>query len=211
MLYNYYQYTRKEMLEFVPVTCKRVLDVGCGAGSFSKQLIERQNAEVWGIEPVREAADEAKKLLTKVINAYYEEGIELPENYFDCIIFNDVLEHMADPWKTLEMSKRFLSSDAQSYIVTSIPNFLYVGNIFDLLKSRDFHYTSEGILDKTHLRFFTRKSIIRLFGETNYNIISLKGINPSLHPAFRLLNSIAFNKLNDIAFLQYAVVAQKRS
>ncbi|MGE5432799.1 MAG: class I SAM-dependent methyltransferase [Syntrophomonadaceae bacterium] len=211
MLNKYYQYSRQEMLEFVPATCKRILDVGCGAGTFSRQLIERQNVEVWGVEPVAEAANEARKSLTKVINAYYEAGIDLPENYFDCIIFNDVLEHMADPWKALEMSKRFLSSDVPSFVVTSIPNFLYIRNVFNLFVSRDFHYTSEGILDKTHLRFFTKKSVIRLFEETNYNIVSLRGINPSLHPVFRLINFIAFDKLNDNAFLQYAVVAQKRS
>ncbi|MCX6149590.1 MAG: class I SAM-dependent methyltransferase [Ignavibacteriales bacterium] len=205
---RYYNYSRSEMLEFIPKECKRILEIGCGAGNFGRQLIEQRQAEVWGVEPITEAANAAAKVLNKVLNNFYEEDINLPEHYFDCIVFNDVLEHMVNPWNVLKFSKKFLRQDSPSFIVTSIPNFRYIRNMYEIVIQKDFEYKGELTLDRTHLRFFTYKSILRLFDEAGMKIIKIQGISPSIHPIFRIVNCILFNKLKDMKFLQYAVIAK---
>lgn len=208
---SYYRELRTEMLPFVPLECKRILEVGCSSGNFGMQLKKRQGAEVWGIEPNPEAAINAEKVLDRVINGYFTLDIDLPRNYFDCIIFNDVLEHMSDPWQSLDFSKELLVKGDVSYMIASIPNFRYIKNIYKLLVNKDFKYEDSGTLDKTHLRFFTLKSIRRMFDESGYEIINIAGINPSLHVSFRILNAISFNSLSDMKYYQYAVVARVRN
>lgn len=207
----YYQEARADMLPFIPQECKTILEVGCGAGNFGRQLKARQGAEVWGVEPDSEAASDACKVLDKVINDFFSRKVELPKNYFDCIVFNDVLEHTPDPWECLEYCRELLKQSPSACLVASIPNFRYIKNIYEILIQRDFGYVKAGILDKTHLRFFTLKSIYRLFDETRYDIISIKGIHPSIHPAFRLLNAVTLNSLNDMKYFQYAVIVRPKN
>lgn len=207
----YYQELREDMLPFIPLECKTILEVGCGAGNFGRQLKARQGAEVWGVEPNPEAASEAGKVLDKVINDFFTRSVELPEKYFDCIIFNDVLEHTPNPWDCLEYSRELLKKDSSACLVASVPNFRYIKNLYEILIQGDFRYVKAGILDKTHLRFFTLKSIYRLFDETRFDIISIKGIHPSVHPAFRMLNAVTFNSLDDMKYFQYAVVVRPKN
>src|SRR3989338_2285023 len=96
---GYYEYSRKEMLSFIPETIDRVLDIGCGAGNFGSILKENRRLEVWGVEVCEDAAEEARTKLDNVIIGDFENSyLELPERYFDCIVFNDVLEHFISPW-----------------------------------------------------------------------------------------------------------------
>ena len=81
----------------------------------------------------------------------------LPDNNFDVVIFNDVLEHFENPWAVLENVKTKLN--ASGVVVASIPNVAYITNLVELILKKDWRYKPEGgILDKTHLRFFTKKS-----------------------------------------------------
>jgi len=82
---------------------------------------------------------------------------QLPENYFDCVIFNDVLEHIYSPWDTIQQVKLLLSSDG--VLVSSIPNFRYISNLItEVVVEGEFRYKPEGgILDDTHIRFSLRK------------------------------------------------------
>ena len=199
------------MLKFIPQSCKKILEIGCGVGNFAKELMAMKNIEVWGVEPHKEASETAKNIMHNVINDYYTSEIKLPNNYFDCIIFNDVLEHLIEPWNTLAFTKNFLRKDTSSYVVASIPNFLYIRNVYELLIEKDFRYKGEGTLDITHLRFFTLKSILRLFDEAGYIIEEIKGINPSTHLIFRTLNFLFLNQLKSMKYCQYAVVAKTKN
>lgn len=206
---NYYNNYRPEMLKFIPVGAKKILEVGCGEGLFGEQLIKNRKVEVWGVEPAKGPSIQASKRLFKIINENYDENIILPENYFDCIIFNDVLEHMLDPWKILELSKRFLKSE-YSFIVASIPNFRYWDNVKEIIWDGEFTYKPSGILDKTHLRFFTKSSIIKLFNDTGFNVERIEGINPTASRKFKLINLLVLNKINDMQYLQFGVVAKTK-
>jgi 2-polyprenyl-3-methyl-5-hydroxy-6-metoxy-1,4-benzoquinol methylase len=163
---SYYRQARSEMFEFIPKGLSIALEVGCGSGFFGKELIE-QGMEVWGIEKSKEAGTEANNRLSGVFIGTLEEffiskakkdSTEHPDNSifektFDCIIFNDVLEHMSDPWVCLDLSKSLLKNEG--IIVASIPNIRFYRVIRDLLIGKDFRYVEKGVMDRSHLRFFT--------------------------------------------------------
>ncbi len=197
------------MLDFVPKSCLKILEVGCGDGSFSVQLKERSGTEVWGIEMHAESAAIASQRLDKVICDNFLELLEsgkLPSTYFDCIVFNDVLEHLPDYDLILMQIKRILVP--AGYVVTSLPNFRYVGNLWEIIIEKDFRYKDSGILDYTHYRFFTHKSIKRMYSDSGYEVRKSYGINPAKSLKVKLLNVFTFNFFSDIPFLQIATQAQ---
>jgi 2-polyprenyl-3-methyl-5-hydroxy-6-metoxy-1,4-benzoquinol methylase len=203
---DYFSHTRSEMMAYVPTTAKKILEVGCGEGNFGHQLILRQSAEVWGIEPNPSAVEIAITRLSKVICDNFTPSLDLPSNYFDCIIFNDVLEHMYDPWGALNYAKKLLTS-GNSRVVSSIPNFRNWENIKEIVVNKKWDYKEEGILDKTHIRYFTKDSIIKLFKNLGYKIDTIEGINPTTDWSYKILNFILANNISDMSFLQFAIVA----
>lgn len=203
---KYFGGDRPEMAEYIPSNAKRILDVGCGYGKFGA-LLQARGSEMWGVELDMNAAAEASKLLYRVINGDIARDLELPEHYFDCVVFNDVLEHVADPWEVLDRVRRYLVNDT-GIVVASIPNIGQIYNIYELLLKRDWQYRDQGILDRTHLRFFTRKSIVRLFKECGYHLIAIEGIDPYKNIFFELLNLICLRFIDDMKFLRFACVAK---
>jgi len=206
---KYYRYSRAEMLKFIPENCVTFLEVGCGGGYFGKMLkINRPLADVHGIEICPEAAEEAKKNLDNVINSDINNALNsLQDNHYDCFIFNDVLEHFADPVDVLKKLKPKLKNGG--FIVASIPNVRYFSVIYDLIVNKDWKYQEEGILDYTHLRFFTKKSIPRLFEAAGFKVISINGLNKNrFGVGFKVLNFLCRGSLDDMKYLQYACVAK---
>ena len=204
---DYYEQTRAEMLEFIPTGSKKILDIGCGKGEFSILLKKQLNAEVWGIEFDDASSLEAQKKIDKVLSGDINKHLSsLPDAYFDCIVFNDVLEHLIDPYYILNEIKNKLTSSG--VVVASIPNVRYITNIKKLLIDKQWKYEDAGILDKTHLRFFTKKSIIDMFTSLGYEVIVIEGINPIRTWKFGLLNFLSFGWLADTKFLQFACVAK---
>jgi 2-polyprenyl-3-methyl-5-hydroxy-6-metoxy-1,4-benzoquinol methylase len=208
---NYYKSERGEMLSFLPEDSKKILDIGCGAGIFASQLINEER-EIWGIEPDNNSAQLASEKLYKVLTGKIEDVLgDLPGNYFDAIFFNDVLEHLIDPWTIIQKIKAKLSDKGR--LICSIPNVRYIRNLGHLLVSRNWEYEHQGIRDSTHLRFFTKKSICKLVKDNGYKIITIKGINRTrserLHVYYFLINLLTFFTNLDIIYLQYVVVATK--
>ncbi len=205
---EYYSCSRSEMIKYIPDSARKVLEVGCGKGYFGKTLKSLRDVEIWGVEVCQGAAVSAMQNLDKVIVGDIERGsLDLPEHYFDCIIFNDVLEHFVNPWGVLKTATKYLRNDG--HIVASIPNVRYIDNIEELLQKKEWKYRDEGILDKTHLRFFTEKSIRRMFESCGFSVITLEGINASKTSwVFKLLNWLTKYNLNDMRYLQFACVAR---
>ena len=203
---HYFSNERSELLEFIPTDIKMVLDVGCGTGIFGKRLKENFNCVVWGVEQEGVAAAEALHNVDNVINSSFDYSIDFQSNKFDCIFFNDVLEHLIDPYSALNYAKNLLKP--HGYIISSIPNVLHFANIWDILMSMDWKYKQSGIMDETHLRFFTKKSIKRMFDLCGLNVLTLEGINPSFGIKFKILNFLFCKKLNDMKYIQFVTVAQ---
>jgi 2-polyprenyl-3-methyl-5-hydroxy-6-metoxy-1,4-benzoquinol methylase len=206
---GYYIQTRHEMLKYIPQNAGKILDVGCGEGQFGFQLKQLLNAEVWGMELDEKSAKVAESRIDKVLIGDLTLKIDsLPNDYFDCIIFNDILEHLVDPYNTLLNIKQKLNTNG--VVVSSIPNVRYISNLKKLLFDKDWKYEDEGILDKTHLRFFTKKSIIDMFELLGFDIIQMEGINPSKSKNLKLANFLLMGNLEDAKYLQYASITKPK-
>jgi O-antigen biosynthesis protein len=152
---------------------KRVLDVGCATGNLAEVLAGR-GCRVTGIEIDPEAARQAEKHCERVIVGDVESldlGAELDEADFDVIVFGDVLEHLKDPLQTLRRFKPFLQTEG--YVIASIPNIAHGSVRLALMQGR-FRYRSLGLLDDTHLRFFTRETVEQLFKDAGFLIADLR-------------------------------------
>lgn len=208
----YYANARAEMLQFIPKDAQKILEVGCGEGKFSAILTE-QGKETWAIEPDPESAEVAAKSLFKVLHGSIDEKLsEVPDNSFDVIVMNDVIEHLTEPWDDIQKLKKKLKDDG--VFVSSIPNVRYAKNLFHVLFKRDWKYSDDRILDITHYRFFTKKSIRRLWEENGYSVQRMKGINRTksfaYFPFAVLLNIILLLSQLDVFYMQFATVAKKK-
>jgi len=152
----------------------KVLEVGCGEGAFSEYLC--QHHDVWGIEPFAEAADVARTRLNHVLTGTFEQvADQLPRDYFDVVVCNDVIEHMTDHDAFLRNVQAVMRPGA--HIVGSLPNVRFGYNLYELLIGKDWQYQDAGILDRTHFRFFTKRSIIRSLSDAGFAVQTIHGIN----------------------------------
>ncbi len=151
---HYFHNVRPEVVALVPQTCMRILEVGCAAGETGHALKQQHpGREVVGVEYSPVAAAKASKLLDRVFVGDSERlSLPYPDGYFDCIIYSDVLEHLRDPDALLLRHKRLLAKDG--LMVMSIPNLQHISVMNQLMEGR-FTYQDEGLLDRTHIHFFT--------------------------------------------------------
>jgi 2-polyprenyl-3-methyl-5-hydroxy-6-metoxy-1,4-benzoquinol methylase len=190
---------------------RSILDIGCGTGQFLKLVRESVPVTTcWGLEIDPEAAEAARGHLDRVIcGDVVVEGVRLPDKAFDVIVMNDVLEHLYDPAAVLRELRPKLR--ASGVIVASLPNVRFILNVRDFVWRGDWAYTSAGILDRTHVRFFTRKSMERMFQEAGYRVNLLQGINRIKSYKFTLLNAVTMGLLEDMRYVQFAIVADPLS
>ena len=206
---GYYDNIREDMLKYIPHDAKKTLEFGCGSGGFSGLIKDKFGAEVWAVEIDEHSAKAASEKLDKVINCDAHEAIaKLPDDCFDCIIFFDVLEHLVDPYSLLTSAKKKLTK--KGVVVASIPNIRYYRSFVDLVICGNWDYRNHGVLDKTHLRFFTYKSIVKMFNKLDFEILELEGIHPTSSRTFRLLNILLLNAIGDVRYKHFAVVAKPK-
>jgi SAM-dependent methyltransferase len=143
----------------VPATAARVLDVGCGAGSLGAALKADRGCEVVGLEGFPEAAERARERLDDVLCVDLDALDALPPETgsFDAMIFGDVLEHLRDPARLLRALLPSLSDDG--VLVCSIPNVKHWTVVYPLLVKDRWTYEDAGLLDRTHVHFFTLAEI----------------------------------------------------
>jgi len=204
---GYYENRREGMLKYIPGSARTTLEFGCAQGGFSALIREKLGAETWAVELDAQAAAEASQRLDRVIHRDAAQALdEIPDRYFDCIIFLDILEHMVDPYSLLRHVSRKLTGDG--VIVASIPNARYYRNYIEFAIKGNWDYTEAGTLDKTHLRFFTYNSICKMFEQLGFDILTLEGINPTRNRKLRFVNLLFCNALADLKYLQFVVVAR---
>ena len=153
-----YERSRPEILEHVPLSARRVLDLGCATGATGKALKDRQPANVTGIEIEPDYAREAEKNLDRVIVGDVAQPPKILGTY-DTLIAADVLEHLVDPWAALRHYTDLLEPGATA--VVSLPNVAHLSTHAYLLKGT-WPRKPEGIFDQTHLRWFTLRDAKQL-------------------------------------------------
>jgi len=158
---NWWKYDPKWIVLSVIKKSETVLDVGCSYGDFGIKLKEN-NCTVDGVEVYEPAFDEAAKVLDNV----YKMDLDYPETIsagiikkYSLITFMDVLEHCKDPEAVLREYKKKLEKDGR--VCISLPNVLNIRERIRFLVG-NFDYTEYGVLDKTHLRFYTKKTALAL-------------------------------------------------
>jgi trans-aconitate methyltransferase len=194
---------KQRMIEFVPKEAQHVLDVGCLGGAFGQALKEaRPGIHVEGIEAREDGVVVARERLDDVVHGMFPDA--MPPRFFDCVVFNDVLEHAVDPWAMLERTHDFLGPGG--VVVASIPNVRHYSVVSALVLRGAWDYQDAGILDRTHLRFFTRSTVASLFESTGYDDVSITP-NLSRPRVARLFHALGTSADGFLA-VQYAVVAR---
>jgi len=150
---------------------KKVLDVGCASG-YTAEILVKKRCQVFGVEIDKKAVREAKKHCKRVINADVEriDKLPFPNNYFDVIIYSDILEHLRRPDLVLSNFKKYLADDG--LLIVSIPNIARIELRIDLVLGK-FDYQESGILKKDHLRFFTLSTAKKMLQEAGYKIVKI--------------------------------------
>ncbi|MEZ9835158.1 class I SAM-dependent methyltransferase [Vibrio breoganii] len=214
---RYHDNSRKEMIAFITTEPKRVLEIGSGTGKFRNHFNE--DIEYWGIEPDITSADIACKVnkMKVIVGSVPSVDKLIPNDYFDLIVCNDVIEHIQDTKEVFNFIESKLTKNGK--IIASIPNVRYLPNLKELLLFKDWRYRQAGILDRTHLRFFTKKSSLRMLNENNFHIIKYHGINSIYEGGNiwrRILNRIKYFIPililgQDTQYLQFGFAIEKRS
>lgn len=159
----------------------RVLDVGCGAGGVTLIANEGKGNDVHAIEPDRDRAAVARQRGLRVHEGVLDEAYIAANESFDVVMSSDVLEHLVSPAETLQLFHRALRPGGT--VLVSVPNVAHWSVRANLLIGR-FNYEPLGIMDATHLRWFTSKSIARLFEDVGFEVISIRhtsGVNLPLY------------------------------
>jgi len=148
---------------------RRALDVGAADG-FLAELLTRQGWQVTALERDPEQAAKARGRCHEVIVADLDEAAPRLEGAFDAIVYGDVLEHLGDPLPVLVALNRSLSPGG--CVIVSVPNVAHLWVRLSLFLGR-WDYADRGILDRTHLRFFTRRSFVRFLGDAGLDVEEL--------------------------------------
>jgi len=201
----YYVQARPDVAALVPPRCRRVLEVGCGAGRLG-QLLRRRGHVVTGVELAPEAADAARRRLDRVVTADVEaDGLPFAPASFDAVVFADVLEHLVDPWRVLAESVELLAPGG--VVVASVPNVQNVDVVWRLLRGR-WEYRERGICDRGHLRFFTLHTVRQLFRGAGLEVVRV-GRNYRRSWPRRLLTLLTCGWAEGLWTRQYLVVGRK--
>ena len=205
---THYTSERKELLTYVPKNKKFVLDVGCSSGNFSAMLKRETNCTIHGIEFNEQAAKLAQQKIDQVfIGDALDRLTDIADNQYDLVTMNDVLEHMINPELFLQKLRSKLAKKGEIFAV--VPNIRYYKALNHILYDKDFKYEKEGIFDQTHLRFFTKKSILRMFLDCGYEKIEYFGINGSHSLTPWIKNFLTLGAYGeDTRFVQYCFIGR---
>jgi len=169
----------------------KVLDVGCANGDFGYFLINEKNCEVTGIdynfENVKKIKEEKlyKNVFCMDLDNLEINSFEKYRNYFDHIVCGDVIEHIKNPFEVLKVFKSLLNENGT--FVFSVPNISHGSIKLNLLKNL-FEYTSTGLLDDTHIKFFTLKNLINLMNLLELQIENLDRIYKDIDKTEQKIN-----------------------
>lgn len=213
---TFYAADRRELLPFMPGDAGRVLDIGCGAGGFGRTLLEeRPGTELVGVEaePAMARAAQAAGYSDVVAGPFPDAAAGLQDHSFDTVLMLDVLEHMFDPAEALTAVQRLLAPGGR--VIASIPNARHFRVWLPLLSKGRWDYTDSGLMDRTHIRWFTRQTMVEMFEQCGWTVGRCTGINRSSQPdgsisdtpKVRALSRLTGRRADPFLHVQYVVLA----
>ena len=204
---SYFSGIRRDYVDLLPSNpSARILEVGCGSGSTgAAALAEGKCGEFYGVELCERAAEEAAKRLTNVIAGDVEK-IELPwpQASFDALILSEVLEHLIDPWSVLKRLRPLMKPG--SVVLASSPNVSHYCIVKMLLHDR-WDLEDRGVMDRTHLRWFTMNTYREMFESAGFRLEHVGSLWP-LGPRQRIVNALTFGKFRHLFALQISLRAR---
>jgi 2-polyprenyl-3-methyl-5-hydroxy-6-metoxy-1,4-benzoquinol methylase len=170
--------SREDVRPFLPRNAASVLDVGCGPGGFGPTVrsVLGPEARLVGVEavPSQAAIARADHGYDEVVDGYFPGALGDREERFDVVCFNDVLEHVVDPWGLLRETREWVAPGG--HVLAAIPSIQFAPIVWRLIRGR-WDYLDAGTLDRTHLRFFTRATMVEMFDGSGYRVVSCEGAN----------------------------------
>jgi len=214
---DYFSNVRRDVISLIPNNPgQKILEIGAGAGNTLLFIKEAGIAgEVMGVElmDIPGSYQRHPSIDKFQIGNIEQEEIQAAGEYFDVILCADVLEHLVDPWVTVDKLAGYLKKGGS--LIVSIPNIREWKTLARIVFRGEFTYRPEGgIMDKTHLRFFCRKNI--------YQLLTTSYLSPSYcKPNFmlkevpqgkfrRILNILSFGLFEDFLTVQYIFIAKKK-
>jgi len=215
---KYFENIRTELLELIPNENKNgnMLEIGAGGGNTLIYAKENSYAKnIYGIElfQIKNSNQNSSLFSGFIIGDIEKIPFPFENKKFDVILLADVLEHLIDPYTILNKLKKHLNKNG--IIVASIPNIREWNTMKTIFFKGDFKYTDSGILDKTHLRFFTKKNMINLFENNDFEIVKILGSNSQsiikYRRQFRFIKLFFFLLFEEFKNIQYFIVAKNKN
>ena len=207
---DYFAHARSEIETLLPKKCGCVLEIGCGSGATLGWLRQdHQAVHTVGVEIAEAAASKARSFADDVYCLDFERQ-ELPggERKFDLVLCLDVLEHMVDPWAVVDrLTTRHLATGGT--LIVSLPNVRHYSVVLPLLFIGRWDYEDAGLLDRTHLRFFTKASAKALLSHPQLGQVTCTATGFDGWSAKGVLNRLTFGLFKELVTYQYLLSASK--
>ncbi|MBT1071367.1 class I SAM-dependent methyltransferase [Pelotalea chapellei] len=205
---SYFAKARMDLIQLIPPdSSNRILEIGAGSGE-TLLSIKRLGlgCEVVGVElmDIPNSNQFHGEIDNFIIGNIEGMHLNYSKEYFDVIICGDVLEHLVDPWRTLENLSFYLRPGGT--FIACIPNVREFKTLFNLIVNGNFKYKHSGVLDKTHLRFFCKKNILDLMTHAGLQPTMIK---PYLEVERKTWNLFTLGLLEEFIVTRYTVVAKK--
>lgn len=181
-----------------------LLDVGGGDGGTSRYLLEHGRATSALVLDPHHASEDQPPLAFSRLSADDQDALKSLTQTFDTVFFLDVLEHLLDPWETLKSVRHALRDGGR--LVVCMPNARFIALTVPLVVKGRFDYKPAGIMDRTHLRWFTRATTIELVEGAGFRVDKVTSV---LEPRVRLANSLTLGLFRPFLDYQYVVQATK--
>ncbi len=207
---SYFSHARTEIATLLPPQCGRVLEIGCGSGATLGWLRQsRGTLHTVGVEIAEAAANDAKANVDEMHCLDFER-VELPSQNadFDVVLCLDVLEHMVNPWSAVDrLVSRYLKQGG--VLIVSLPNVRHHSVVLPLFFRGRWDYEDAGLLDRTHLRFFTRDSALSLLTHPRLGPVRDKDETPDWHSRKGVFNLLTGGIFRGLLTYQYYLAACK--